>query len=274
MCGMPKCAAIRPPCVPLPAPGGAIISTRMLITPCHHRACCVAPAISPAVTLAMTGTTIVQRLVCLQHHAAGQDAGRRNARAAGIVGDPGRPGSAAETCQCCCNAAAALSGCPVDAFRNSFWFGFWVKSNMDWIDPAAVSAAPLPMAGRPQLYSMNFTTELRSMNVLSIQFGRAHGEISRNGSRGPTPHLPCSGWPAELTGTWLSWLPHMPVPVSASIEVCDWVTTGPSTWSYQPSESSQVTTTAVDDQLFGDSRWLMVLVGQACSSGGSEYPAC
>src|SRR5487761_1706802 len=92
MCGMPKCAAIRPPCVPLPAPGGAIISTRMLITPCHHRACCVAPAISPAVTLAMTGTTIVQRLVCLQHHAAGQDAGRRNARAGPGVWGAGRPG--------------------------------------------------------------------------------------------------------------------------------------------------------------------------------------
>ncbi len=29
MWGMPKCAAISAPCVPLPAPGGATISTRI-----------------------------------------------------------------------------------------------------------------------------------------------------------------------------------------------------------------------------------------------------
>jgi hypothetical protein len=27
-----------------------------------------------------------------------------------------------------------------------------------------------------------------------------------------------------LTGTWLALAPHWPVPVSASSEVCDWVT--------------------------------------------------
>src|ERR1700759_4758609 len=38
MWGMPKCAAISAPCVPLPAPGGAIISTRILISSPHHLA--------------------------------------------------------------------------------------------------------------------------------------------------------------------------------------------------------------------------------------------
>src|SRR6516164_5429640 len=36
MWGMPKCAAISAPCVPLPAPGGAIISTRIVISSPHH----------------------------------------------------------------------------------------------------------------------------------------------------------------------------------------------------------------------------------------------
>src|SRR5438105_4977069 len=36
---MPKCAAISAPCVPFPAPGGAIISTRILSSsPPYHRA--------------------------------------------------------------------------------------------------------------------------------------------------------------------------------------------------------------------------------------------
>ena len=55
------------------------------------------------------------------------------------------------------------------------------------------------------------------MRVWSTKFSFAHGEITRNGSRGPTPQRPCSGWPDELTGTRLAELPHWPVPVSITL---------------------------------------------------------
>ena len=68
------------------------------------------------------------------------------------------------------SAAAFVVGSPVDGLRNSAWFGgfpaFDVKLNMDRIDPAAVSAAPLPSAGRCQLNSMNFRTELWPVKVV------------------------------------------------------------------------------------------------------------
>ena len=44
--------------------------------------------------------------------------------------------------------------------------------------------------------------------------------------------------------------------------------------SYQPSESSHVMSTAVDFQVGSDSRWLIVVTSQVCSSSGSELFAC
>jgi len=67
---------------------------------------------------------------------------------------------------------------------------------------------------------------------------RAHGETSKKGILAPSPHLPCSGLARAVLRDPSGELPHCPVPVSVPSEVCDWVSTGPSTWSYQPSESS------------------------------------
>jgi len=65
------------------------------------------------------------------------------------------------------SAAALLVGSPVAGLRNSGGLAdFAPKLNMDRIDPAAVSAAPLPSAGRCQLNSMNFRTELWPVKVV------------------------------------------------------------------------------------------------------------
>lgn len=160
-------------------------------------------------------------------------------------------------------------GSPVEGSRNSGGFlGAW-KSNMGSREPACWSCAPLPSGGRPQLYSMNFTTELWSARLLDTKFRRAKGDMTSSGMRGPSPHMPCSAAPVELVGTSLAG-PHAPGPVRESRLVSEAVTTGASTWSYQPSESSHVIITAVECQEGSDSKWLMVSTSQVCSSRGSE----
>src|SRR6185437_9424386 len=89
-------------------------------------------------------------------------------------------------------AASLVTGgwrAPFAGFRNSRPPSLRrLKSNIRLIEPAAVSVAPSPMAGRCQLNSMNFTTELWSSSELLTKLAFAHGEISRNGSLGPSPH--------------------------------------------------------------------------------------
>ena len=68
-------------------------------------------------------------------------------------------------------------------FRMSWWADggrsrTWTGSTGRGIGCAVAQARQFPGA------SMNFTTELWSMKVSSTEFGRAHGEITRNGSRG------------------------------------------------------------------------------------------
>jgi hypothetical protein len=55
-----------------------------------------------------------------------------------------------------------------------------------------------------------------------------------------------------------------------SADVLDPFTIGMTWWSYQPSESSQVTMIAVDFQYLDSSIWLMVLTRKFCSSSGVE----
>ena len=55
-----------------------------------------------------------------------------------------------------------------------------------------------------------------------------------------------------------------------SAAVLEPFTIGMTWWSYQPSESSQVTTMAVDAQSLDSSIWLMVFTRNVCSSSGSE----
>src|SRR5258708_30982408 len=129
--------------------------------------------------------------------------------------------------------------------RNRLEFLWPLKSNIRFREPAEVSAAPLPMAGRFQFSSMNFTTELWSLSELATKSGLAYREMTSSGSRGPNPHRPCSGWLELFTGTSAA-EPHWPVPVSVSCEVCSALVIGPSPWSDQPSESSQPSTTAAD----------------------------
>src|SRR5271165_6686861 len=96
--------------------------------------------------------------------------------------------------------------------------------------------------------------------------------MTRKGNLGPSPHLPSSDPPVEFVGTSAADAQAFGS-VRESRLVSEPVMVGASTWSYQPSESSQVMTTAVEDQLGRDSRWLMVPTSHVCSSSGSEYPA-
>ena len=59
-----------------------------------------------------------------------------------------------------------------------------LKLNIELIDPAIESNDP-GILGRPQLSSMNLSIELKSVSVLLTSPLFAHGEMSRNGSRGP-----------------------------------------------------------------------------------------
>ena len=79
---------------------------------------------------------------------------------------PGR--SACQALGTARSAAAWEVGSPVAGLSHSALFGgvAGVKLNIDKIDPAAVSAAPLPSAGRCQLNSMNFRTELWPVKVV------------------------------------------------------------------------------------------------------------
>src|SRR5215470_15912316 len=96
--------------------------------------------------------------------------------------------------------------------------------------PAVASEEPPPIRPSPQLSSMKRVTEDRSVRVLSTKLRLEKGEITRNGWRGPNPHLPF--W-APCFG-----VPQLPGPSNASAAVLDGETMGPITWSYQPSESS------------------------------------
>src|SRR5205807_1247934 len=90
-------------------------------------------------------------------------------------------------------------------------------------------------------------------------------EITSRGWRGPKPQLSrkASGLAA----------PHRPAPLRASaVGSLDWVRIGPITWSYQPSESSYRTITAVDSQVGRRSRGLMVSTRNVCSSSGPSIP--
>src|SRR5262249_49116853 len=112
------------------------------------------------------------------------------------------------------NSPARSNGTPSDvSFEASAW------SN----EPA--------IGGRPQLYSMKFGIDARSLRFESTAFRLAHGEMSSSGWRGPKPQRPC--WPASGVPE-----PHWPAPVSESATVCDGFVTPLYTWSYQPSESS------------------------------------
>src|ERR1700676_3600376 len=68
-------------------------------------------------------------------------------------------------------------------------------------------------------------------------------------------------------------VPQAPGPVRASAVPVDVLTIGPIWWSYHPSESSYMITTAVLFQFRCCSRKLIVLTINVCSSRGSEYPA-
>src|ERR671939_939842 len=65
-----------------------------------------------------------------------------------------------------------------------------LKSNRLVSGPARTSKEPSPMRPSCQLSSMNRITEVWSVLVWSTWFTRLHGEITRNGSRGPYPHRP------------------------------------------------------------------------------------
>src|ERR1700722_1512997 len=79
----------------------------------------------------------------------------------------GTGGGARAYLRCRCRTARAReTGSPVSGLINNGRFEADRKLNRDRIEPASASAAPLPSIGSPQLYSMNFTTQLWSMTVL------------------------------------------------------------------------------------------------------------
>src|ERR1700683_2962565 len=97
-----------------------------------------------------------------------------------------------------------------------------------------------------------------------MKFCLVHGEITSIGSRGPKPQR------SFLVPTVTETAVHIEVSSEGSSEP---FTIGGACWSYQASESSYVTTMAVDDQSGDFSICLMVLTSQCCSSIGSELPA-
>ncbi len=76
-----------------------------------------------------------------------------------------------------------------------------------------------------QLSSMKRMTDVWSVLVWSTWLTRLHGEMTRNGSRGPYPHRP---WYPASGGAEP---PQRPGPLSASAPVREVLTSGGRTWS-------------------------------------------
>ena len=91
------------------------------------------------------------------------------------------------------------------AWRARFEVEHVVERPRRRIGRAAADAVP-----RFQLSSMNCVIDACSVNVPSTKFGRAHGEITISGMRGPTPQR--SFWAGGVAD-----VPHCPGPLSESI---------------------------------------------------------
>src|SRR5436190_22701495 len=120
-----------------------------------------------------------------------------------------------------------------------------LKLNMPMMLPAVASNEPpprrLPLS---QLSSMKRVTDAWLICVWSTKFTFAHGEITTNGIRVPGPQRPLTGAPFTPSGAVP--VPHLPAPFTWSAMASNEADVGVAyAWSYQPSESSHATITAV-----------------------------